>query len=77
MDYIVKDFNRDATWWEARGGYTEGKTYMVMAVLSKYECAHLRRELRQIDERQYSFHAVRGNHGICHEITFPVDGLYF
>ena len=53
MDYIVKDFNRDATWWEARGGYTEGKTYMVMAVLSKYECAHLRRELRQIDEHAF------------------------
>ena len=53
MDYIVNAFNRDATWWEARGGYTEGKTFMVMAILSKYECAHLRRELRQIDEHAF------------------------
>ncbi|MCI7061529.1 MAG: YitT family protein [Lachnospiraceae bacterium] len=53
MDYIVREFNRDATWWEARGGYTEGRTYMVMVILSKYEYAHLRRELRQIDEHAF------------------------
>ena len=53
IDYIVNEYHRDATWWEARGGYTEGKTFMVMAILSKYECAHLRRELRQIDEHAF------------------------
>lgn len=26
MDYIVNQFKRDATWWEAKGGYTEEKT---------------------------------------------------
>jgi hypothetical protein len=49
MDYIVKQFKRDATWWEAKGGYTEEKTYMTIVILSKYECAQLRRELKQID----------------------------
>lgn len=53
MDYIVKQFKRDATWWEAKGGYTEEKTYMTIVILSKYECAQLRRELKQIDEHAF------------------------
>lgn len=53
MDYIVKEFKRDATWWEAKGGYTESRTYMVITVLSKYECVHLRRELKLIDEHAF------------------------
>lgn len=53
LDYIVREFKRDATWWEAKGGYTESKTYMVITVLSKYEYAHLRRELKTIDEHAF------------------------
>lgn len=53
MDYIVREFKRDATWWEAKGGYTESRTYMIVTVLSKYECAHLRRELKSIDEHAF------------------------
>lgn len=53
LNYIVQEFNRDATWWEAKGGYTESKTYMIITVLSKYECAHLRRELKMIDEHAF------------------------
>lgn len=53
LDYIVQEFERDATWWEAKGGYTESKTYMVITVLSKYECAHLRRELKMIDKHAF------------------------
>lgn len=53
VDYIVKEFRRDATWWEAKGGYTESRTYMVITVLSKYECVHLRRELKLIDEHAF------------------------
>lgn len=53
VDCIVNDYSRDATWWEAKGGYTQGMTYMIITVLSKYECAHLRRELRTIDEHAF------------------------
>ena len=53
LDYIVWEFERDATWWEAKGGYTADTTYMIVAVLSKYECAHLRRELKAIDEHAF------------------------
>lgn len=42
IDYIVNEYHRDATWMEAKGGYTEENTYMVIVVLSKYECAHLK-----------------------------------
>lgn len=52
-DYIVEKFNRDATWWEAKGGYTKSRTYAVITVLSKYECAHLRREMKTIDENAF------------------------
>lgn len=53
VECIVREFHRDATWWEAKGGYTEGKTYMVMTILSKYECEHLRPKLKRIDEHAF------------------------
>ena len=53
IDYIVNEYHRDATWWKAKGGYTEENTYMVIVVLSKYECAHLKRELKEVDEHAF------------------------
>ena len=53
LDYIVTQFKRDATWWEAKGGYTEVKTYMVLTVLSKYESEHLKRALKEIDDKAF------------------------
>lgn len=53
LDYIVQEFERDATWWEAKGGYTESKTYIIITILSKYECAHLQKELKLIDENAF------------------------
>ena len=53
LDYIVNEFHRDATWWEARGGYTEETTYMIVTIISKYECVHLRRGLKNIDEHAF------------------------
>lgn len=53
LDYIVREFKRDATWWEVKGGYTESKTYMIVTVLSKYEYAHLHKDLKTIDEHAF------------------------
>lgn len=53
LDYIVQEFDRDATWWKAKGGYTESNTYIIVTILSKYECIHLRRELKMIDEHAF------------------------
>lgn len=53
VNCIVNEFHRDATWWEAKGGYTEGGTYMVLTILSKYECEHLRPKLKRIDKHAF------------------------
>ena len=37
IDYIVNEYHRDATWWEAKGGYTEENTYMVIVVLKEVD----------------------------------------
>ena len=37
IDFIKKELSRDATYWEAKGGYTNTKTYITYVILSKYE----------------------------------------
>ncbi len=49
MDYILKDLVRGATYWEAKGGYTQEKTNIVFTVISKHELAALKRRLKQVD----------------------------
>ena len=53
MDYILKDLERGATYWEAKGGYTEEKTNIVFTVVSKYELASLRRKLKTVDPNAF------------------------
>lgn len=36
-NYIKNELNRDFTYWEAKGGYDDSKTYITYVVLSKYE----------------------------------------
>lgn len=49
MDYILKNLVRGATYWEAKGGYTQEKTNIVFTVISKHELTALKRRLKQID----------------------------
>lgn len=42
-EQVMKELNRGITYWEAFGGYTGDKTYVMYTVLSKYEVATLRR----------------------------------
>ena len=37
IDYIKDTLERDATYWEAKGGYDNSKTYITYTILSKYE----------------------------------------
>ena len=64
IDYIVNEYHRDATWWEAKGGYTEENTYMVIVVLSKYECAHLKRELKEVVKHREIARAKRERNAV-------------
>ena len=37
IEYIKDTLERDATYWEAKGGYDNSKTYITYTILSKYE----------------------------------------
>lgn len=51
--FINYELKRGATYWEAIGGYTGTKTYIVYAVLSKYERMRLERHMKEFDEEAF------------------------
>lgn len=53
INFINVELNRDATYWEAIGGYTNTKTYIVYTVLSKYERMRLGRHMKEFDEKAF------------------------
>ena len=53
IKFINKELNRGATYWEAVGGYTNTKTYIVYTVLSKYERMRLGRHMKDFDENAF------------------------
>ena len=53
MDYILKDLIRGATYWEAKGGYTEETTNIIFTVISKHELTALKRRLRVLDPQAF------------------------
>ena len=53
IKFITKELNRGATYWEAVGGYTNTKTYIVYTVLSKYERMRLGRHMKDFDEKAF------------------------
>lgn len=50
---ILKDLHRGITYWEAFGGYTGDKTYVMYTVLSKYEVPTLRRIVHTINPKAF------------------------
>lgn len=53
IKFINSTLNRGATYWEAIGGYTETKTYIVYTVLSKYERMRLERHIDEYDTKAF------------------------
>ena len=53
VEFIINTLQRDATYWEAKGGYTKTKTYIVYTVLSKYERMRLERHIKEFDEKAF------------------------
>ena len=47
IDYVKNELDRDATYWEAKGGYDNSKTYITYVVLSKYETYILEHHIRE------------------------------
>ncbi|MFV0381808.1 MAG: YitT family protein [Breznakia sp.] len=52
-DYIIDELHRGVTFWEGKGGYTNEDTYIMMAVVSKYEISSLRNRIRKIDKNAF------------------------
>ena len=53
ISFINNELKRGATYWEAVGGFTQTKTYIVYTVLSKYERMRLGRHMKDFDEKAF------------------------
>ena len=53
IQFIIKELNRDATYWDAIGGYKNETTHVVYSVLSKYEVERLERHLHEFDQNAF------------------------
>ena len=51
IKYISEELSRDATYFEAIGGYTDTKTYITYVALSKYELSRLTRHMKDFDDK--------------------------
>lgn len=48
-NYIKNELNQDFTYWDAKGGYDDSRTYIICTALSKYELIKLERKIRECD----------------------------
>ncbi len=53
ITFIKEELARDATYWEAVGGYHNEKTYVIYSALSKYEVERLERHLKELDSHAF------------------------
>ena len=53
VKFINTELNRGASYWEATGGYTHTRTYIICTVLSKYERMRLERHMNEFDENAF------------------------
>ena len=53
IHFINHELNRGTTYWEAMGGYTNTKTYIIFTVLSKYERMRLERHMNEFDKQAF------------------------
>lgn len=51
--FIKEEIRRDATYWEATGGYNHGKVNVIYSALSKYEMQRLERHLKELDKNAF------------------------
>ena len=46
-NYIKNELNRGFTYWDAKGGYDDSKTYIIYTALTKYELLKLERHMKK------------------------------
>ena len=52
-EFIKKDLNRDFTYWDAKGGYDDSRTYIIYTALTKYELLRLERYMKTYDNHAF------------------------
>lgn len=64
IEFVQKELDRDVTYWEAIGAYSNTKTYICYVALSKYELQRLERHLNTLDKNAFVVksdgYAIRG-----------------
>lgn len=53
IDFITHTLNRGATFWEAEGGYTHEKKYVILTAVSRAQAVALRRYLKAKDPKAF------------------------
>lgn len=48
-DFIKYELKRDFTYWKAQGGFDDSRTYIIYAVLTKYELIKLERNMKKFN----------------------------
>ena len=48
-DFIKNELKRDFTYWDAKGGYDDSKTYIIYTALTKYELIKLERNMKKFN----------------------------
>ena len=52
-DFIKNELNRDFTYWHAKGGYDDSRTYIIYTALTKYELIKLERNMKKFNIRTF------------------------
>ena len=52
-EFIKNELNRDFTYWDAKGGYDDSKTYIIYTALTKYELIKLERFMKNFDDHSF------------------------
>lgn len=50
---IIHELHRGCTTWEGKGGYLKQPNHIIMTILSKYECHHLRQMVHNLDPHAF------------------------
>ena len=53
INFIKEELQRDATYWDAKGGYNNEKVNIIYSALSKYEMQRLERHLKELDKNAF------------------------
>ena len=57
-DYIKNELNRDFTYWDAKGGYDDSRTYIIYTALTKFELIKLERYLKKFDDHMFMIKSI-------------------